>query len=144
MQISASLSASAACPAPGAPAGPWATQAPSLPQTAVAGDDLTVFEGVWTGDGPVTLSLQWFRDGAAIGGATAAVLPGAEVLEGSLIRCSVTATDASGSRMLSTSGVRVTGLWTITGGDAVLTITAVSTVDAPSAAGAENALTFTE
>jgi hypothetical protein len=47
------------------------TAAPSITGAAVVGGLLTANTGVW-GPAPVTFSYQWFADGTAIGGATAA------------------------------------------------------------------------
>ncbi|WP_166790458.1 carboxypeptidase regulatory-like domain-containing protein [Cryobacterium tagatosivorans] len=54
-------------------AGILSSQAPVITGSAVVGSTLTVTTGTW-GPAPVTLAIQWFRDGVAIPGANASSL----------------------------------------------------------------------
>jgi hypothetical protein len=79
------------------PAPPVNTVAPVASGSPVVGQTLSVTDGTWTGDAPITFTYQWQRDGGDIGGATANtyLLTAADV--GAMIRCVVTGTNAAGN-----------------------------------------------
>ena len=82
---------------------PAATTAPQISGTGVVGTPLTVDPGVWAG-APV-LSLQWLKDGAAIGGATEALFTPGDAEDGSQIACRVTGTNAAGATVVETTPI---------------------------------------
>lgn len=75
---------------------PVNTVAPVLSGTPTVGQTLTVTTGTWTGTPTPTYKVQWFRDGEAIGGATAGtyVLKADDV--GKRLTARVTASSAGG------------------------------------------------
>jgi len=111
----------------GGGAAPSNTVAPAITGTAQTGQTLTCSNGTWTNT-PTSYTRQWKRNGTNISGATSStyVLQGAD--EGQSIKCTVTATNASGSASAdsntvtptaaSSAGddiyVRVSGAWVAT------------------------------
>jgi hypothetical protein len=79
------------------PASPVNTVAPVVSGTAAEGFQLTVSNGTWTGDTPITFTYQWIRGASNIAGATANTYTLVSADVGQQIRCHVTATNAAGS-----------------------------------------------
>jgi len=85
---------------------PFATAAPEIAGTADAGHTLTCEPGSWTGEGTLSYSYEWLRDGVSSGDRTTAytVMPGdAE----SQIACLVTVTGTYGSTEATSASLRV-------------------------------------
>lgn len=82
---------------------PVSITAPAIAGTLQDGQTLTVSDGVWA-NLPTALARQWTRDGIAIAGATGAAhaLGAADV--GTVIGCTVTATNAAGSLSVPATG----------------------------------------
>jgi hypothetical protein len=74
---------------------PINTVAPAITGTPATGQVLTCSNGTWVGAS--SFAHQWYRDGVAIGGATASTrtLVGADV--GKALKCRITATNSEGS-----------------------------------------------
>lgn len=87
------------------PASPVNTVAPVASGTAAEGFTLTVSNGTWTGDTPITFTYQWIRGASNIVGATGSsyTLVSADV--GQQIRCQVTATNAVGNASANSNTV---------------------------------------
>jgi hypothetical protein len=87
------------------PLTPVNTVAPTLTITALprAGTTVTCSQGTWSN--AVSYAYQWKRDGSSIGGATAStyVLQSADL--NTLVTCTVTATNASGSTAVTSNPV---------------------------------------
>ncbi|MEN7538034.1 hypothetical protein [Aurantiacibacter flavus] len=83
---------------------PANTYVPAITGTFTQGQTLSVDTGIWTGSEPRTYSCQWTRDGASIPGATGTTytLTGADV--GTVVDCTVTATNSAGSVSISAGG----------------------------------------
>lgn len=79
------------------PTGPVNTVAPAITGTAQEGRTLTCSTGTWTGITPITYAYQWKRNNVNIGSATNStyLLVAADV--GQNIKCTVTATNVTGS-----------------------------------------------
>jgi hypothetical protein len=76
---------------------PEMIEPPFISGSASVGMTLTCQRGIWNGKPPPAFTYQWFRDGAAIVGATAspyAIEPGDQ---GHLLSCNVTAKNSEGS-----------------------------------------------
>ena len=78
-------------------AAPTNTVAPVLTGTPQAGETLSVTDGTWTGDAPITYSRVWRRDGAAIPGATGTTYDMAAADVGKHIAVAVTAANSAAS-----------------------------------------------
>lgn len=72
---------------------------PAISGTYSIGSVLTCAPGTWAGTEPVTPTYQWQRNGTSIGGATASTytVVSADYVDGTLITCFVTLTNASGT-----------------------------------------------
>ena len=81
----------------GSGGGPVNTVAPVLTGTPQAGETLSVTDGTWTGDAPITYSRVWRRDGAAIPGATGTTYDMAAADVGKHIAVAVTAANSAAS-----------------------------------------------
>jgi hypothetical protein len=86
-------------------AGPSNSVAPAITGDAIIGEELTVSDGTWSGNGTISYAYQWKRDGANIGSATANAYTLVEVDIGAMITCRVTATDDDGSRGANSNSV---------------------------------------
>jgi hypothetical protein len=75
---------------------PALVTAPWISGTAVVGQALTCATGTFSGDQPLTLALQWLRDGAPIAAATAATYTTVTADAAQLLACRVTATNPYG------------------------------------------------
>lgn len=64
---------------------------------AAVGDDLFVSDGTWVGVEPITFAYQWYRNGVAIGGATADTYTLVTADENKTIKAKVFATDNDGN-----------------------------------------------
>jgi hypothetical protein len=75
---------------------PVNTTAPVATGSTVTGDTLSCTTGIWAGYG-IAYTYQWQRDGVDIGGATATsyVVTSSDV--GTMVRCTVTATNSAGN-----------------------------------------------
>jgi hypothetical protein len=71
---------------------PVNTAPPSVSGQATAGQTLSCATGQWTGDGPLSFSYQWLRNGIAITGATSSAYVIATNDVGQSLACRVTAT----------------------------------------------------
>lgn len=71
---------------------PISTLAPAITGTATTGQVLTCSNGTWLG--ATSYTYQWYRDGVAIGGATAATRTLVTADVGKALKCRVTAHDA--------------------------------------------------
>jgi hypothetical protein len=71
---------------------PTNTTLPSISGVPLAGRVLSCALGLWSGDGPLSFTYQWLRDGGAISGAASSTytITGADV--GHRLACAVTAT----------------------------------------------------
>jgi hypothetical protein len=87
------------------PLAPVNSVSPVISGTAAEGQTLTVSNGTWSGS--PTYTYQWRRAGTAISGATtsAYLLISSDV--GTVITCTVTATNAGGSNAATTAGTSV-------------------------------------
>jgi hypothetical protein len=85
--------------------GPANTVPPSISGLVAVGETLTVTDGTWTGDAPITYSRVWRRDGAAIPGATGTsyVADAADV--GGTITVVVTAANSAASATAASAPV---------------------------------------
>lgn len=79
------------------PTAPSNTVAPAVTGTAVTGQTLTCTTGTWTGYPAPTFTYQWKRNGTAITGATNSTYVLVTADEGTAVKCTVTATNASGA-----------------------------------------------
>jgi hypothetical protein len=86
--------------------GPVNTSAPSVTGTGQPGDTLTCHPGTWTPT-PKSFSYQWYRNGAAIHGATKSTYVVQIADEARTISCKVTAAGASGGASSATSAKTV-------------------------------------
>lgn len=82
-----------------APALPDNSVAPSITGTPAVGQVLTGVDGTWTNGYPATVTTkrQWYRDGAAIAGATGQTYTLTAADEGAVIKFGVTKSNASGA-----------------------------------------------
>ncbi|MEM9840526.1 MAG: hypothetical protein AAF830_15405, partial [Pseudomonadota bacterium] len=76
-------------------AAPENTTLPVISGTPEANETLTVSQGTWSGDGPLSFSYQWRRDGMDVTGATTASFALTASDDGATIDCRVTATNAA-------------------------------------------------
>lgn len=76
---------------------PTLTVNPAITGTASVGTTLTLSNGTFTGDAPITYAYQWFAGGVAIAGATASTYTLTSAQVGKVITGRVTASNASGS-----------------------------------------------
>jgi hypothetical protein len=76
---------------------PVNTVLPAITGTTTVGDVLTVSDGTWTGTAVISYTYQWFRDGVAIGGETAATHTIVSADAGTTLTATVTATNANGT-----------------------------------------------
>ena len=79
------------------------TAAPLISGSPVVGDTLSCSTGTWSGVDTATLTYQWLRDGAAIGGATSASYTLTSADQGHSLTCQVTAANGVGSPVSATS-----------------------------------------
>jgi hypothetical protein len=88
---------------------PGLTGPPAISGSHVVGARLTCSNGQWTGVLPFSYAYQWLRDGAAIGGATAAVYTVVAADAGHALACRVTNTSPGGSASASSASVPISG-----------------------------------
>ena len=79
----------------GAP--PANTVVPAITGTTTIGDTLTCSQGTWTGTAVISYAFQWYRNGVAIGGETAATHTIVSADAGTTLTCTVTASNANGT-----------------------------------------------
>ncbi|MFI4993423.1 MAG: choice-of-anchor Q domain-containing protein [Solirubrobacterales bacterium] len=85
---------------------PFATTSPQVSGTAEAGKTLTCTPGAWTGEGTLTYSYEWLRNGVPAGDQSTAYTIVASDAE-SQIACRVTVTGTYGSTEATSASVRV-------------------------------------
>lgn len=73
---------------------PYNVVAPTITGTLEAGETLTCVPGSWVGSGTVTITYQWYHEGVALNGETAATYESADAGD---VVCRVTATNESGA-----------------------------------------------
>lgn len=73
------------------------TVAPNITGNVITGNTLTCTQGTWTGQGSISYTYQWQRDGVNIGGATSSTYVSQVADEGRATTCNVTATNTGGS-----------------------------------------------
>ena len=95
----------------GGGSGPTNSDPPTITGTAAVGQVLTCNPGTWSGTG-ITYAYAWKRDGAAIDGAGAQTYTVVAADNGKALTCAVTATNASGSRTVTSAAVTVGGAGT--------------------------------
>lgn len=71
---------------------PSNTTLPSISGVPLAGRILSCALGLWSGDGPLSFTYQWLRDGVAISGATSSTYTITPADVGHRLACAVTAT----------------------------------------------------
>ena len=87
---------------------PVNTSAPAISGTPTPGALLTCSAGSWTAAS--SFGYQWMRDGVAIAGTTSSTLTPASTDLGHMIACRVTAANAYGSTVATTTGVKIVDL----------------------------------
>lgn len=97
---------------------PGNTVAPAITGTVATGSELTCSQGTWT-NSPTSYTYQWKRDNVNIGSATANTYTLVEADEGTAIKCTVTATNASGSNSHDSNTVNPPNEPTITTAPAI-------------------------
>jgi hypothetical protein len=112
-------------PAPSVPAN---TVAPAVTGTAVTGQTLTTSTGTWTGSPAPTYAYVWKRAGSAISGATASTYVLLVADEGLSVKCSVTATNASGAASADSNAVTPTAAPTAPANTVAPAVTGTATV----------------
>lgn len=80
---------------------------PRVEGTPEVGQVLTTAPGAWAGDGEITYSYQWLRDGVAISGATNATYTLVAADAETDVSCEVTATNFVGSNTATSNAVTV-------------------------------------
>lgn len=90
----------------GSPA-PANTVPPAVTGTPQTGQTLTSTQGTWSNT-PTSFAFQWKRAGVAISGATSSTYVLQVADEGTVIKCTVTATNASGSTSADSNTVNAT------------------------------------
>jgi hypothetical protein len=91
-------------PAPVTP--PGSTAPPTIAGTAAVGRALSCLPGRWSGS-PATFAYRWARDGAPIGGATAATYTVHATDAGHALTCAVTASTAAGAASAVSAALRI-------------------------------------
>jgi hypothetical protein len=79
--------------------------APAITGTANAGSPLKCGSGTWTNSPAFTYA--WFRNGTPLLGATSATYTAQQLDEGSVLTCTVTASNAAGSGQATSGGVKI-------------------------------------
>lgn len=100
------------------PAGmaPSNTTTPAITGTLQVGQTLSLSDGTWAGDAPITYARQWKRGGTAISGATASAYVLLAADQGAIITCTVTATNVAGSAGATSADMGpVTASYAVTG-----------------------------
>jgi hypothetical protein len=90
-------------PSGGGGTGPTDTALPAITGTPTSGQTLSVSNGTWTGDAPITYAYQWKADGTAISGATSSTYTLTDAEVGKVITCTLTATNAAGSASVTSA-----------------------------------------
>jgi hypothetical protein len=85
---------------------PTSEVAPAISGTPAAGRVLSCSPGSWANQ-PIAFAYQWSRNGTPLAGATSSTYTVASLDEGSMLTCTVTASNASGSASMTSAGVRV-------------------------------------
>jgi hypothetical protein len=94
---------------PGIPPEQLPHQEPSTIGTPAVGELLTCLKGGWSGAPAPSLSVQWLREGSAIGGATGATYTVTGEDRGAFISCRVTAHNVAGTAQATSNGLRIPG-----------------------------------
>ncbi len=86
---------------------PANTAAPTITGTAAAGQALACSQGSWSGDGTLTFTYQWQRDGVSIPGATDGSYTVRSDDAGHALSCAVTATSPYASATAGSAAVSI-------------------------------------
>lgn len=108
-------------------AAPTSTVAPAVTGTATTGSTLTTTNGTWTGS-PTGYTYQWKRNNTNIASATASTYVLQVADEGQSIKCTVTATNASGSTSADSNTVTPSAAATAPANTVLPSITSSPTV----------------
>lgn len=95
---------------PTLPVAPNNTTPPVVTGLNEVGNTLTVSNGTWVGDEPISYSYQWLRNGAEIVGETNNTYVLVEADQGNLVSCIVTATNAVGSASVQSNAIDVSAV----------------------------------
>jgi hypothetical protein len=114
-----------ACPGtskvvPPPPTPPKDNAPPQVHGGVKVGDELSCYEGEWTGAPKITLTVQWLREGAPIPGAMESTYHVQAADRGTVVACHVTATNAAGPEYATSVGVPIPQLPENTGAPGVL------------------------
>jgi hypothetical protein len=85
---------------------PAQSSAPVIAGAPSRGVQLTCAGATFTGDAPLTITIQWLRDGTAIAGATTSHYTVSDADLGHALTCAVTAVNIYGSATATSSAVR--------------------------------------
>ena len=86
---------------------PVNTVAPDVTGDAIVGSTLTCTPGTWTGTAPITYAYKWYQGATPIIGANSATYVAQAGDLGSVLICAVTATNALGSAVAASQGIRM-------------------------------------
>jgi hypothetical protein len=89
------------------PTAPNNTVAPAITGTQTVGQVLTCSTGTWVGAATITFAYQWYRDGAAISGQTAATHTLVTADVGTTLTCVVTASNSMGAVPATSNAIQM-------------------------------------
>lgn len=124
------------------PAAPVNTVAPALSGIRTQGQVLTTSNGSWTGSPLPAFTYQWKRAGSNISGATSQSYTLVLADVGQSIKCTVTATNGSGSASADSNAVTPAAILTISGSPGTTATVGTPYAFAPTAAGGHTTYVF--